>query len=380
MLCGIRPFFCPADMRIIGRNNHTALITSVNILKLSRANNNKIIGDTKMRLIAVALTLFSFAFAAEGKELPQKTFCIFDPVGANGPIFTRMQDFRTAALEWGIEAELKAYTNEAVALADFQSGVCDGSLITGTRIRPFNVFTGSLEAVGGLTSYQQLRELINMLARPQAAKYMVDGRYEVSGIIPGGSVYVFVRDRAIDSVEAAAGRKVATLDYDLASKKVVEHIGATMVPATVATFAPRFNNGDVDIAYAPAVAYEPFEMYKGLGQAGGIYRFSFAQMNFQLITYKDRLPDGFGQASREFFAEHFDQGMEHILTAERGIQENYWIDLPDEQELEYLDMLAGIRDELAAQGVYDTQMMKLMKKLRCRANPMHHECATDLLF
>ena len=182
MLGGIRPFFCPADMRIIGRNNHTALITSVNILKLSRANNNKIIGDTKMRLIAVALTLFSFAFAAEGKELPEKTFCIFDPVGANGPIFTRMQDFRTAALEWGIEAELKAYTNEAVALADFQSGVCDGSLITGTRIRPFNVFTGSLEAVGGLTSYQQLRELINMLARPQAAKYMVDGRYEVSGI------------------------------------------------------------------------------------------------------------------------------------------------------------------------------------------------------
>ncbi len=31
MLGGIRPFFCPADMRIIGRNNHTALITSVNI-------------------------------------------------------------------------------------------------------------------------------------------------------------------------------------------------------------------------------------------------------------------------------------------------------------------------------------------------------------
>jgi hypothetical protein len=54
--------------------------------------------------------------------------------------------------------------------------------------------------------------------------------------------------------------------------------------------------------------------------------------------------------------------------------------MPDEQELQYLDMLAGIRDELATQGVYDTQMMKLMKKLRCRANPMHHECAMDLLF
>ncbi|WP_370293512.1 putative solute-binding protein [Thalassolituus sp.] len=333
-----------------------------------------------MRMIAAMLALFSISLTAYGKELPQKTFCVFDPVGANGPVFMRMQDYKTAALAWGVEAEMKAYTNETVAIADFQSGVCDAALVTGTRVRPFNVFTGSLEAVGGLTSYQQLRELISMLARPQAAKYMADGRYEVSGIMPGGSVYVFVRDRAINSVETAAGRKVATLDYDLASKKVVEHIGATMVPATVATFAPRFNNGDVDIAYAPAVAYEPFEMYKGLGEQGGIYRFSFAQMNFQLINYRDQFPAGFGQKSREYVASEFDKGMDHIRTAEQGIPENYWIDLPDEQELEYLDMLAGIRDELASEGVYDTQMMKLMKKLRCRSNPMHHECASDLLF
>lgn len=333
-----------------------------------------------MRLIAIALALFSMAFAAEGKELPKKTYCIFDPVGASGPIYTRMIDYSTAALAWGAEIELQAYTNEAVALADFQAGMCDAALVTGTRIRPFNVFTGSLEAVGGLTSYQQVRELVNILARPQAAKYMKDGRYEIIGIIPGGSVYIFVRDRAIDSVEAAAGRKVATLDYDLASRHVVEHIGATMVPATVATFAPRFNNGDVDIAYAPAVAYEPFEMYKGLGEEGGIYRFAFAQMNFQLISYSDQFPEGFGQKSREFIASRFDSAMQHIITAEEGISENYWIDLPDEQELEYLDMLANIRDELARRGVYDTQMMKLMKKLRCRANPMHHECATDLIF
>ena len=108
--------------------------------------------------------------------------------------------------------------------------------------------------------------------------------------------------------------------------------------------------------------------------------FAFAQMNFQLISYSDQFPEGFGQKSREFVASRFDKAMQHIITAENGISENYWIDLPDEQELEYLDMLASIRDELASRGVYDTQMMKLMKKLRCRANPMHHECASDLIF
>ncbi|CCU73320.1 MAG: putative solute-binding protein [Thalassolituus sp.] len=332
-----------------------------------------------MRMIAIALTLISIAFSANAMEAPKRILCIFDPIGANGPIFSAMRDYETAALKWGVALELKAYTNEAVALADFQAGSCDAVNVTGTRVRPYNLFAGSIEALGGLVSYEQVRELIGMLARPQAAKYMVDGNYEIGAIMPGGSVYVFVRDRAINSVEAAAGRRVATLDYDLASVKVVQHIGATMVPATVATFAQRFNNGDVDIAYAPAVAYEPFEMYKGLGTKGGIYRFSLAQMNFQMILHRDRFPPKFGQNSREFAYQNFDKAMAHVRAAEDTISEDYWIDLPDEQEIEYMEMFSSIRQELAEEGVYDQRMMKLMQKLRCRSNPAHHECATDLL-
>ncbi len=319
-------------------------------------------------LLASCLSLSALA------ELPQRTLCIFDPVGTRGPVYNALLDYQTNALNWGVRLQLKAYTNEAVVIADYSAGHCDAMGVTGTRVRPFNAFTASIEALGGLRDYSQVQELIGMLSRPQAARYMVQDEHEVVAIMPGGSVYVFVRDRAINSVEAAAGKRVATLDYDKASVKVVEHIGATMVPSSVATFAPRFNNGDVDIAYAPAVAYQPFEMYKGLGEQGAIYRFSLAQMNFQLVARKDRFPESFGQNSREFSFRHFDKALEHIRQAEAAIPEHYWLDLPEKMQTDYLEMLRQIRIGLAAENVYDPRMMRLMFRLRCRSNPGHYEC------
>ncbi|MDF1762284.1 MAG: DUF6091 family protein [Oleibacter sp.] len=306
------------------------------------------------------------------------TLCVFDPVGSNGPIYAQMQEYRTQALNWGVSFNIKAYTSESVAVGDFKAGICEAVLITGTQARQFNRFTGTVEAVGGLNSYNELQELITLLASPNAARYQKEGRYEIAGIIPGGSVFVFVRDKAIDSIEAASGKKVATLDYDMASRKVVDYIGATIVPSTVATFAPRFNNGDVDIAYAPAIAYAPFEMYRGLGSTGGIYRFAFAQMNFQIVLQQQNFADDFAQKSREYIAQQFNKSMNYITLAESEIPSGYWLDLEDQQAIDYLAMLARIRTELADEGVYDPQMIKLMKNLRCRANPMHAECSFDL--
>lgn len=323
-------------------------------------------------LIAVSSLFMASAVAADSE---QQVFCIFDPVGTRGPIYSAMLDYQTQALTWGADLQLKAYTNEAVVIADFQAGHCDAMGVTGTRVRPYNRFTASIEALGGLDDYQQMQQLLSMLSQPKAQRYLQQGEYEVAAIMPGGAVFIFVRDKRIDSVEAAAGKRIATLDYDQASVHVVDHVGATMVPSSVATFAPRFNNGDVDIAYAPAVAYQPFEMYKGLGAQGGIYRFPLAQMNFQMIIRHERFPEGFGQKSREFTHQQFDQALQHIRLAEADIPADYWVDLPVEQESEYKEMLRQIRISLTKNQVYDAMMMKLMFKLRCRSNPAHYECA-----
>ena len=147
-----------------------------------------------------------------------------------------------------------------------------------------------------------------------------------------------------------------------------------MVPVSIATFAPRFNNGYVDIAYAPAIAYEPFEMYKGMGDKGGILRFNLAQMNGQLILRKDRFPENFGQKSREYAFNNFPKALEHILEAEKNIPKKYWVELPLEQREEYKAMLRQVRIELRDEGIYDAKMLKILFKLRCQTNPGHYEC------
>lgn len=320
------------------------------------------------------LCLCLASFTLQAKDLPTRSFCVFDPIGAKGPAYQGMLDYKAVALDWGVKLDLKVHTNEAVALADFKAGHCDAVGLTGTRIRPFNKFTATIEAVGAIDNYEQMRKLVGMLANPKASKYMIDGNYEVAGIMPAGAVFVFVRDKAINSVEAAAGKRLATIDYDVASMKVVKHIGATMVPVSIATFAPRFNNGFVDLAYAPAIAYEPFEMYKGMGEKGGILRFNLAQMNGQLILRKDRFPEQFGQKSREYAYSNFPKALEHILKAEKDIPEKYWVDLPEKKQTEYKEMLRQVRIELKNEGIYDARMLKILFKLRCRSNPGHYEC------
>ena len=315
---------------------------------------------------------------AQPAELPTRTFCVFDPIGVKGPAYQGMLDYKAAALEWGVLLDLKVHTNEAVALADFKAHHCDAVGLTGTRIRPFNKFTATIEAVGAIDNYEQMRKLVGMLANPRASKYMIEGDYEVAGIMPAGAVFVFVRDKAINSVEAAAGKRLATIDYDTASVKVVKHIGATMVPVSIATFAPRFNNGYVDLAYAPAIAYEPFEMYKGMGDKGGILRFNLAQMNGQLILRKDKFPEGFGQSSRNYAYSNFSKALEHIITAEENIPKKYWVDLPKEKHAEYKEMLRQVRLELSDEGVYDKRMLKILFKLRCKTDPGHYECIEKL--
>lgn len=341
---------------------------------------NKIVMNKNLHSILLSLALILIVPFASAKttDLPVRTFCVFDPIGDKGPAYQSMLDYKAAALEWGVILDLKAHTNEAVALADFKAGHCDAVGITGTRIRPFNKFTATIEAVGAIESYEQMRTLVGMLASPKASKYMIEGDYEVAGIIPAGAVYVFVRDKAINSVEAAAGKRLATIDYDTASAKVVKHIGATMVPVTIATFAPRFNNGYVDIAYAPAIAYEPFEMYKGMGETGGILRFNLAQMNGQLILRKDKFPEGYGQNSRDYAYRNFEKALENIVTAEDNIPAKYWVELPEEKKIEYKEMLRQVRIELREDGTYDARMLKILFKLRCKTNPGHYECIEKL--
>ncbi len=330
-------------------------------------------------LILFALLLPSLVLAeAPQKELPKLSICVFDPLGANGSLFNTMKDYRTVAFEWGADLEPRAYTDEKIAVDDFKAGQCDAALVTGARARPFNKFSATIEAIGAVSDEKMLRTLLATISSPKAAKYMREGQYEVAGIMPAGPIYLFTRDKTVDTVEELSGKRIATIDYDKPSIFMVNHIGASMVPSNSANFSGKFNNGSVDIAYAPAVAYKPLELYKGLQDNGGILRFVLAYMDFQILIRADKFPAGFGQKSRVKVASFFDRVNEFVEKETQEIDPKYWIDLSDDVKQQYGGMLRDVRIKLRDQGVYDGKMLKLMRKLRCKTNPAAAECAEKL--
>ena len=320
-------------------------------------------------------SLFSISVQAQ-PPVSERSFCVFDPVGASGPLFAIAKTFQPVVLQQGVKLSLHAYTDEKVAAEDFKAGQCDAVLLTGTRAREFNKFTGSLEAMGAVPGEQEMRLLYNTLSQPKARPFLIDGPYEVAGVFPAGAIYLLTRDRSINKVEKLQGKRVATLDYDEASVRMVRHVGASVVGSSSANFAGKFNNGSVDLAYAPAVAYEPLELYKGVMPDGAVVRYALGYMNFQVIIHRDRFTEDAGQLVRNESSKRINEAYDIIAKAEQGIPAKVWMDLPAEDIAEYDRMLRKVRLSLLADGVYDERAIRLMKAIRCRVDGARSECAS----
>jgi hypothetical protein len=303
-------------------------------------------------------------------------FCVFDMVGAQGPLASAMRDYAVQARAWGANIIIRPYFDERVAAEDFKAGQCDAALLTGIRARQFNYFTGSIDSIGGLPGYPQLKLLISTLTHPEAGKLMSSGGYEVAGLMPLGAAYIFLRDRRINSVGKMAGRKIAVLDNDKAQLMMAERIGAQPVMSDVTTFAGKFNNGQVDATAAPAVAYMPLELYKGVGSQGVVLKMPVAQLTFQMVIRSEKFPANFGQRSREYFFGQFDTALNMVRSAENDIL--FFFPPPDGDAPKYREMLRQARISMTQQGIYDPKMMSLMKKIRCRVEPGQPECSEGL--
>ena len=327
-----------------------------------------------LALAAVVVSLATTAAAAPAN----KTMCVFDPSGTHGDLYRFATSYQAAALQWGVRFKLKAYTNEVVATNDFKTGQCQAVLLTSLRARGFVKATGTLEAIGALPSYGHLKKAIRVLANPKLAKYVKQGQHEAMAIIPGGAVYLLLRNRAHNTMAKLAGKRIATLIHDKPGRVMVDVVGAAMVPAEVGTFAGIFNNGRADACYAPATAFKPLELFNGMGSKGGVVRYALGQLTFQVIARTADMPAGFGDASRKWAAGQFDDGLKMARKAESGVAKRLWIDIPPADKPAYDSKLRETRIKLRNKGVYHGGMLKLMRKIRCKSAPTARECKVKL--
>ncbi len=308
-----------------------------------------------------------------------RSICVYDPGGKSGDYYALMSKYATEASTWGVDVEIKPYTDEETAAKDYEAGQCDGVVATGVRLQRFNRFASSIEAIGGLRDYGQLKQMVTTLATSDGASAkLAQDNNTVVGFIPIGAVYLFVRDRNVDTVPELAGKRIATMDYDKASVFMVDRVGAIMAPADLGSIGPKFNNGDVDACYVSAPAYRHFELFRGLdASGGGILKAPLAQATLQVMIHEDKFPEGFAAKSRKDLLGRFDDALALIKKAEADIPAKHWVDVPAATYAEWEQMFQGVRVSLKEKGAYDGMMLTVMKQLRCKADAARSECAEN---
>jgi hypothetical protein len=319
-------------------------------------------------------------------QAAKQRVCIFDILGTGGDGFNAAKDYAIEMQKYGGDMELKVYVDERVAVEDFRTGQCDAVMSTALRTRAFNSLTAALDSVGVSTviksgkldmaaSLEVVRKSIQIFSSPKAASMMVQGDYEVGGIIPLGAAYAFVNDRQISNLEAASGKRVAAFDYDKAQSQLIQRVGARPVAADVTNFGTMFNNGNVDVVMAPSIAYKPLELHKGMGTKGAVHRFPMTILTYQMILKRDKFPEGFGQKSREVWLTRFDTVLEMIKRADATIPAKFWLDPSPPDAERYINLMREGRIDMAEKGFYDKKGLKIIKRVRCDVNPSAPDCS-----
>ena len=325
--------------------------------------------------ILSTLALCAFSSIVQAKQ----QVCVFDLLGKAGESYKFLEEWALVSKKWGAQVQLISFQDEDLADKAFQNDKCDAVYMTSMRARTYNKFAGSIDALGGVPSNKIAQKAVEYVLDPRNTKRMITTlqgeNYEVAGIGLIGSAYIFVKDRSLNTIEKAQGKKFAILHYDRAQRVMVERVGAVPVMSDISNFIKKFNTGEVDVVAAPAYAYKPLEIEKGLGSKGAMLNFPVVNVTADLIVRPERFPAQFGEQSRQWFLQKIPQSFVMVQRLEAAIPSKIKMQLSKEDKEKYQRLLREGRIDLTKQGVYDPGMMRVLKKARCTVERTNFECS-----
>ena len=296
--------------------------------------------------IISTLALCAFSSIVQAKQ----QVCVFDLLGNAGESYKFLEEWALVSKKWGAQVQLISFQDEDLADKAFQNDKCDAVYMTSMRARTYNKFAGSIDALGGVPSNKIAQKAVEYVLDPRNTKRMtttLQGEsYEVAGIGLIGSAYIFVKDRSLNTIEKAQGKKFAILHYDRAQRVMVERVGAVPVMSDISNFIKKFNTGEVDVVAAPAYAYKPLEIEKGLGSKGAMLNFPVVNVTADLIVRPERFPAQFGEQSRQWFLQKIPQSFAMVQRLEAAIPSKIKMQLSKEDKEKYQRLLREGRIDL----------------------------------
>lgn len=312
----------------------------------------------------------SYATATEA------TMCVFDLLGTSGETFALMKDYALTSKSLGVELTLLPYTDETAAINDYRNKKCDMVTATGISTREFNRFVGTLNAQGAVPTPEVANIAMRLVANPKLKKEMTNGRHEVAGVVPMGSVYMLTSGNWFKAFSDLYGRSVGYFETDPSQEHAWARLGLKPVPLTTAKYNQKFNQGQLDVLPAPIVAIKPLELESGLNRKGGvIVRYPIVYVSWMVVMDKDKFPKDFGENSRIWFNNQLPKVFRTIKRLEDGVPKKYWAEVSTRDQESYNILMRQISQRYVKDGVYDAKMITILKRVRCQLNPTASECS-----
>lgn len=317
-------------------------------------------------LLGISLSQFT---SAQSLKL-----CVFDVMGANGLTMLLARDYILFAQQQGIKMEAQVYQKLDKAIEDFDQKKCQGLVADNFATRKYNVFMGTVGAVGAIPNYQIAEKVLASLGNPKLANKMKYKNYEVVGYMPYGLAYFMTRDRQLRNLQQVVGLRVGVLGEDPSQRRMAQKVGMKPVIMSFDNATTKFKNNDFDVVPAPLIVYEPFEIGKLLGDQGGILNYPLAFMTMNFIMADGHYPADFGQKSRQWFSRNAGSMINSMKRWESKVPANMWVAIPDVDRTGYDRLVSQMRREFIGNKVYDASMIALIRHLRCRQDPAFVEC------
>lgn len=307
-------------------------------------------------------------------EIPSRTTCVWDVLGRQGPIYASTIDMQVRFKFYGINMDIVAYTDENEAVKALEEGRCDSAIISGAKANKFNKFTGSIEALGGLTSKAQMSLLLQVLSSSRAMPKMQNDEYIIIGVIPIGENFLMSRnDDVSDLTEMMSGTGAIVTD-DVSHNALFNSFNTkTEGHAVTAKAARAFNAGKADVMLSPKVAYNMFNLGDGL-KNGAILDYPLSQMTLQIVGRVDRIPPEVALILREDLFIKFNYLYREVNKNNRNIPKKLFKDISVADKALLDDKISSIRKEQKLSGNYHKSMLKLQGKIRCKLDRTLPEC------
>jgi len=307
----------------------------------------------------------------------RRSFCVWDPLGRNGPIYATVDDQKLRSLHYGLDLDVRAYTDEEELISKLKSGHCDAALMRGNRVYEFNKFTATLEAAGAVPTTQHLQVLSQVVASPKMARRMEEGDYVVAGVAYLGDSYVIRNGSSKGSFSGLERQKLGVLNDDITLISMAKQLNSKAIAQKPVRAAESFVNRQFDALLAPAVIYHALIS----GQMSGpvrILNMPQSLSTMQLVGRKEMFPTGLAQLLREDFLFKFDSYVNRVMAEVRNVPKEYWQDVSPKDQQKRNKQLQKLRLKLRDEGTYDAKMLKLMRKVRCRIDSSALECSQKL--